>query len=670
MTEQETIHVADVSEGIGGDATAEPGSPVELPVVDVLTGRSFITGKSGSGKSNTASVVIENLLSNGFPVMIVDTDGEYYGLKEEYEILHAGADDECDIVVSPEHAEKLANLALEQNVPIILDVSGYLEEDTANELLLEVVKQLFAKEKRLKKPFLLVVEECHEYIPEGGGMDETGKMLIKVGKRGRKHGLGIVGISQRPADVKKDFITQCDWLCWHRLTWDNDTKVVGRILGSKYASAVEDLGDGEAFLMTDWDESIRRIQFHRKETFDAGATPGLDDFERPELKSVSSDLVGELQSISDEKARRESELADLRQELEKRDQRIRQLEGELEEARDLSDMADQFAQALLGKAEAPYRGGSGRSVASEERLNQSGLGEYDEGPTGERMDDGGSTSEGTADAAGIADTEAEGEASTARADDGEGGTDRTDGNREGSAGDETDGPPAADVDPVTRSDVAEGALRFDDAIELGTREAVIDELRGRIEALPELSRGMLRHYRREGVSDPVAAHIDAGGDGDAGHAYSRHRPIRKAGLIRHAGRGHYAYAVPDLIREAYADRLDEPAVRETVREVETAFVPTGERSYPPDATPEELGGGDAWTGRTAERPADEGVGSATEEPTDGTIEEGDSSGRSGSVATDDGAGSPPRTGRLSETARRIAERGAAGSEDGSDGAER
>ena len=264
MAEEEAIHVADVSEGMGGDATAEPGSPVELPVVDVLTGRSFITGKSGSGKSNTASVVIENLLSNGLPVMIVDTDGEYYGLKEAYEILHAGADDECDIVVSPEHAEKLATLALEQNVPIILDVSGYLEESVANELLLEVTKHLFAKEKRLKKPFLLVVEECHEYIPEGGGMDETGKMLIKVGKRGRKHGLGIVGISQRPADVKKDFITQCDWLCWHRLTWDNDTKVVGRILGSKYAGAVEDLGDGEAFLMTDWDESIRRIQFHRK----------------------------------------------------------------------------------------------------------------------------------------------------------------------------------------------------------------------------------------------------------------------------------------------------------------------------------------------------------------------------------------------------------------------
>ncbi|WP_418286549.1 helicase HerA domain-containing protein [Halorubrum sp. DTA46] len=677
MSEQETIHVADVSEGIGGDATTEPGSPVELPVVDVLTGRSFITGKSGSGKSNTASVVIENLLDNGFPVMIVDTDGEYYGLKEEYEILHAGADEECDIVVSPEHAEKLANLALEQNVPIILDVSGYLEEDTANKLLLEVVKQLFAKEKRLKKPFLLVVEECHEYIPEGGGMDETGKMLIKVGKRGRKHGLGIVGISQRPADVKKDFITQCDWLCWHRLTWDNDTKVVGRILGSKYASAVEDLGDGEAFLMTDWDESIRRIQFHRKQTFDAGATPGLDDFERPELKSVSSDLVGELESISDEEARRESEVADLTQELEKKDQQIHQLERELEEARDLSNMADQFAQALLGKAEAPYRGGNGRSVASAKRQEQTELAGYDAAVAatehGAADSESGSTdakrprddagSEATDSEAGISE-----EGSAAETDPEETAPEET----AAANGASTEAPgngkhahPSDDVEPVTRADVAESALRFDDAIELGTREAVIEELRGRIESLPELSRKMLRHYRREGVSDPVAAHIDAGGDGDSGHAYSRHRPIRRAGLIRHAGRGHYAYAVPDLIREAYADRLDEESVQAVVRAVETAFVPPAERSYPPDADPTEVESGDetdrAVADRVGQTDADADTGPATvDRVEDGALSGGspdstDQPNENNEAAKTGGDGERNGSG-LSEAARRLAER--------------
>jgi len=684
MTEQETIHVADVSEGIGGDATTEPGSPVELPVVDVLTGRSFITGKSGSGKSNTASVVIENLLSNGFPVMIVDTDGEYYGLKEEYEILHAGADDECDIVVSPEHAEKLATLALEQNVPIILDVSGYLEEDTANELILEVVKQLFAKEKRLKKPFLLVIEECHEYIPEGGGMNETGKMLIKVGKRGRKHGLGIVGISQRPADVKKDFITQCDWLCWHRLTWDNDTKVVGRILGSKYASAVEDLGDGEAFLMTDWDESIRRIQFHRKQTFDAGATPGLDDFERPELKSVSSDLVGELQSISDEKERRESELADLRQELEKRDKRIHELERELEEARDLSDMADQFAQALLGKAEAPYRGEAattGEPTDGGESPETAGSGDgdddqsvlksYDEAVAATRHNGDTSPPEESStdgDARGGGDTYPGGDASSDRKNPADEGGAAADGDSDGASND--------DVDPVTRADVAESALRFDDAVELGTREAVIEELRGRIESLPNLSRGMLRHYRREGVSEPVAAHIDAGGDGDSGHAYSRHRPIRRAGLIRHAGRGHYEYAVPDLIREAYADRLDEESVREVVRAVETAFVPPAERSYPPDATPSEVpedarmsrpsaaGGEKGSRGSPAENLTDElshTNRADTDSVLDNLVAEPDPAGSDGEgEEVDAEVGNEPEAEQngpgLSEAARRFAER--------------
>jgi TolA-binding protein len=161
----------------------------------------------------------------------------------------------------------------------------------------------------------------------------------------------MVGISQRPADVKKDYITQCDWLVWHRLTWNNDTKVVRRILDGQYADAVEDLNDGEAFMMTDWSESVRRVQFHRKQTFDAGATPGLDDFERPELKSVSDDLVSELQSISEEKQQRDSTIEELREELDTKNSRIAELERELQDAQDLSRMADQFVDAMLDQVD-------------------------------------------------------------------------------------------------------------------------------------------------------------------------------------------------------------------------------------------------------------------------------------------------------------------------------
>ena len=495
MTDEETIEVG------------EHGSkPVQLPVIDVLTGRGFVTGKSGSGKSNTMSVVAESLLDRGYGLMIVDVDGEYYGLKEEYELLHAGADDECDIQVEPQHAEKLASLALEDNVPIILDVSGYLDEDDGKELLKAVAQQLFAKEKKLKKPFLMVVEEVHEYIPEGAGMGECGRMLIKIGKRGRKHGLGIAGISQRPADVKKDFITQCDWLVWHRLTWNNDTNVVGRILGNDYADEIEDMGDGEAFLTTDWSEETRRVQFHRKQTFDAGATPGLDDFERPDLKSVSDDLVSDLREITEAEQRQEDRIEELQRELQQREERITDLERQLEEAREMEEVADTFAKAMLdtsrNRRANPYVDtGDGQAPRQPRQADLGGF----ERDDAERV----ATDDST--------------------------TDETASEDDGSA-------THAERDPL---------------------DAIHEEL----DALEPVERGMLAHYLREGPATPVEAHAVAGGGDDRELAYSHNRTLRQRGFVQHAGGGEYVAALPSLLAALTDGEMDDDRRTEALAEV-------------------------------------------------------------------------------------------------------
>jgi predicted nucleic acid-binding Zn-ribbon protein len=345
-TTERTILVGETSDG-DADGGIEPGQRVELPVEEILTGRAFATGKSGSGKSNTGGVICEQLLENDHPLLVVDIEGEYYSLKEKYEVLHVGADDEVDLRVGPEHAEKLASLALEQRVPIVLDVSGILDEDVRDELVYNVVRQLFAKEKTLRDPFLLVVEEIHEFVPEQGALDDVGQMLVRVAKRGRKRGLGLLGMSQRPANVKKDYITQADWLVWHRLTWSNDTKVVRRVLGSEYEDAVEGLGDGEAFLQADFTEpAVRRVQFRRKDTFDAGATPSLDDVDRPELKSISDDLVDELEEISAAADRREDELARKERRIEDLEAEVEELQEELARARDVSALADRMTDAM------------------------------------------------------------------------------------------------------------------------------------------------------------------------------------------------------------------------------------------------------------------------------------------------------------------------------------
>jgi hypothetical protein len=252
-------------------------SGYEFPVEDILTGRGAVFGKSGSGKSNTATVIAEELLEEGLPLLIVDQDGEYHGLAAEYdEVVHYGAGDDCDRTVGAGDGEAVADAALGKNTPVVLDVSGFMQADAARELVYDVVRRLFQRENDVQKPFLLVVEEVHEYIPEQGGLDDLGEMLVRIAKRGRKRGLGICGISQRPASVDKDFITQCDWIVWHRLTWNNDTKVVGRILGSDYADRVQDLDDGEAQVMTDWSEDVSRVRFRLKRSADVGATPGLE----------------------------------------------------------------------------------------------------------------------------------------------------------------------------------------------------------------------------------------------------------------------------------------------------------------------------------------------------------------------------------------------------------
>ena len=276
---------------------SDDGEVIDLD--EVLTGRGFVTGKSGSGKSNTASVLAEEMLKLDLPMLVVDTDGEYYGLKESFEVLHAGGDERCDVQVDVTDAERLATVALDENVPVVLDVSGYIDQGEAADVVEAVLRNLFHMENTRRKPFLVFVEEVHEWLPQQGGLDDLGELLVQIVKRGRKRGLGVLGLSQRPAAVDKEYITQCDWFVWHRLTWESDVDVVRRFLDGERADQIEDLDDGEAYVVTDWDETVRRVQFRRKETFDAGATPSLEGVSRPDLQSPPVDVAAEFQAGGD-----------------------------------------------------------------------------------------------------------------------------------------------------------------------------------------------------------------------------------------------------------------------------------------------------------------------------------------------------------------------------------
>lgn len=84
----------------------------------------------------------------------------------------------------------------------------------------------------LRHPVALFCDEAHLYIPEktDGSMEEKGlHSFERIAKEGRKYGVSLVVISQRPSDVNKTVLSQCGNFIAMRLTNPDDQNVVKRL---------------------------------------------------------------------------------------------------------------------------------------------------------------------------------------------------------------------------------------------------------------------------------------------------------------------------------------------------------------------------------------------------------------------------------------------------------
>ena len=70
---------------------------------------------------------------------------------------------------------------------------------------------------------LFVIEEAHNFAPEGGGRNNpVARVIQKIVAKGRKFNLGLVILTQRPAHVSKVVLSQCPTQAIFRLTNQND----------------------------------------------------------------------------------------------------------------------------------------------------------------------------------------------------------------------------------------------------------------------------------------------------------------------------------------------------------------------------------------------------------------------------------------------------------------
>jgi len=124
----------------------------------------------------------------------------------------------------------------------IVDISG-LPNEVAGPLTASIARILFqykvwqTRAEREADPVLLVCEEAHRYVPDTGLAEYASaqKAIRRLAKEGRKYGVGMMLVSQRPADVEGTVLSQCNsWLVL-RLTNTVDQQHVSKFLPDNLA---------------------------------------------------------------------------------------------------------------------------------------------------------------------------------------------------------------------------------------------------------------------------------------------------------------------------------------------------------------------------------------------------------------------------------------------------
>ncbi|WP_203265161.1 ATP-binding protein [Streptococcus uberis] len=93
--------------------------------------------------------------------------------------------------------------------------------------------QLWMNEEN-RTPFTILCDEAHLYLPTKVDADSVQKQALgnfeRIAKEGRKYGLSLVVVSQRPSDVSKTILSQCNNFIVLRLSNDKDKLVIRNLL--------------------------------------------------------------------------------------------------------------------------------------------------------------------------------------------------------------------------------------------------------------------------------------------------------------------------------------------------------------------------------------------------------------------------------------------------------
>lgn len=288
------------------------GDGLNLPV-EAVTQTFCILAKRGVGKSYTASVMAEEMLKAGQTVIALDPTGAWWGLRSLYPVVIFGGE-HADVPLEESAGEVIAKSIVDNRFPAVLDLSLFRKRQMIR-FMVAFAETLY----RLNREAVhLFVDEADAFAPQarnyGGDENRMLGAMEDIVRRGRKRGIGCTLITQRPAVLNKNVLTQAECLIALRM---NHPKDIGAIeewvnvhadpaVAEEMIDSLPSLAVGEAwFWSPGWGDIFKRVRVRQRETFDSGATPKAGETpKRPKhLAEIDLAKLGEQIKATVEKAK-------------------------------------------------------------------------------------------------------------------------------------------------------------------------------------------------------------------------------------------------------------------------------------------------------------------------------------------------------------------------------
>ncbi|NCP18596.1 MAG: DUF87 domain-containing protein [Erythrobacter sp.] len=198
-----------------------------------------------------------------------------------------------------EFLARILRLPTEDKPISIIDVSGVPSDITST--VVAVLSRLvfdyasWAREERTR-PVLLVCEEAHRYVPNEKNFDNSsvGRVLSRIAKEGRKYGISLGLVTQRPSDLAEGVLSQCGTIISMRLNNDRDQAFVKAAMpeGARgFLDAIPALRNRECIICGEGAAVPMRV------TFDTLAETKRPASEDPSFSSLWRETGGEEDAI-------------------------------------------------------------------------------------------------------------------------------------------------------------------------------------------------------------------------------------------------------------------------------------------------------------------------------------------------------------------------------------